>query len=122
MTAGIPATIERSPMTTAVQHQPAEQTAAFDRSVYETPELRLPRTDGHPIDKIRVNLGGGLYLDRFDPANVELFKQLALGRRVELKVTATVVGTPVRWTTDKEGELAGVVGEKTLKVEAVELP
>jgi hypothetical protein len=96
--------------------------ALFDRSQYEREELRLPKTDGRSIDKIRVKFSGSVLLDRLDPSDVELFRALALGQVVALRVEGQVAYAGTGWTTDRDGNLDAVIGERTLKVETIWLP
>src|SRR3569833_1306251 len=62
------------------QDAPLEPDAAkgelFDRSQYDREDLAIPKVDGQQIDKIRVDFGGSIMLDRSDPADVALYNSL----------------------------------------------
>lgn len=97
----------------------APQTEAFDASAYDRPGLQIAKVDGQGIDKIRVAFTGSVMLDRSDVADVALFNKLMLGTEVELRVAGKVSKTATGWTTNREGDLDAVVGERTVKVDTV---
>ncbi len=71
--------------------------------------LALPAIDGEAPDRIELTFSGSVRLDRSDPADVALMRQLALGKEVSLRVVGVVrgkVGT-VAWDED------GYPGETT---------
>jgi hypothetical protein len=98
---------------------PTKGEALFDRSQYEREDLAIPKVDGQPIDKIRVKFSGSVMLDRSDPADVALYNKLVLGREAELRCSGKVSGVGTGWTTNREGDLDAVVGERTMKVDSV---
>lgn len=93
--------------------------ALFDKARYDDPELRIQKVDGQGIDKIRVGFAGSVMLDRSDPKDVALFNKLILGKEVELRCAGKVAKTATGWTTNREGDLDAIVGERTVKVETV---
>lgn len=93
--------------------------ALFDSSDYEREDLAIAKVDGEGIDKIRVKFSGSVMLDRGAPADVALYNALRLGREVELRCAGKVSGVSTGWTTNREGDLDAVVGERALKVETV---
>lgn len=102
---------------------PAADTTAkgelFDASDYEREGLAIPKVDGNQIDKIRFKFSGSVLLNRSEIPDVALFNGAKLGRDLDLRIEAKVAGTGVGFTTNKEGDLDVVVGEKTLRVETV---
>lgn len=101
------------------EEPPAAEEALFDRSQFEREELQIEKVDGIGIDKIRVKFSGSVMLDRSDPADVALYNRLRMGRDVELRCAGKVAGAGAGWTTNREGNLDAVVGEKTVKVDTV---
>lgn len=87
----------------------------FDRSAYEKVGLQIPSIDGHEIDRIGIDLAGGVMLDRSKTEDVELFNRLATGTH-ELWIEATWAGSNAKPATNKEGELDVVVAKKSLRV------
>lgn len=98
---------------------PALQEAAFDATAYDRPGLQIQKVDGIGIDKIRVRFGGSVMLDRSDPADVALFNKLTLGKEVELRVAGKVSKTATGWTTNRDGDLDAVVGERSCHIDTV---
>ncbi len=105
-------------MPTATAEAPA-QTEAFDAARYDDPELRIQKIDGQGIDKIRIAFTGSVMLDRSNKADVALFNKLLLGKEVELRVAGKISKTATGWTTNRDGDLDAVVGERTVKVDTV---
>lgn len=97
----------------------AKSTGLFDASRYDSPELQITKVDGQGIDKIRIAFTGSIMLDRSDPRDVALFNKLILGKDVELRCAGEVVRTATGWTTNRDGDLDAVVGERTIKVGTV---
>lgn len=91
----------------------------FSAADYDREDLQIAKIDGQSIDKIRVKFSGSVMLDRSDPADVALFNRLTLGNGAEIRAAGKVSGTGAGFTTNKDGDLDAVVGEKTLKVETV---
>ena len=106
-------------MSAAAPAAEATQETAFDAAQYDKPELQIAKVDGQGIDKIRVAFSGSVMLDRSDPADVALFNKLMLGKECELRVAGKVSKTATGWTTNREGDLDAVVGERTVKVDTV---
>jgi hypothetical protein len=97
----------------------AEKGELFNRDQYEREDLAIPKVDGNPIDKIRVKITGSIMLDRSAPADVALYNKLKLGHDVELRVSGKVSGSDTGFTTNREGDLDAIVGEKAVKVDTV---
>jgi hypothetical protein len=97
----------------------AEKGELFNRDQYEREDLAIPKVDGQQIDKIRVDFGGSIMLDRSDPADVALYNALTLGKEVELRVAGKVGGTGVTFATNREGDLDAIVGRKKITVDEV---
>lgn len=91
----------------------------FDATDYEREDLQIPKVDGETIDKIRVKFSGSVMLDRSAPADVALYNRLQLGQDVELRCAGTVKGVGTGFTTNRDGDLDVVVGEKTVRVGTV---
>lgn len=91
----------------------------FDRSQYEREDLAIAKVDGQQIDKIRVKFSGSILLDRSDPADVALYNRLTMGKEVELRCAGKVTAVGAGWTTNRDGDLDAIVGEKAIKVETV---
>lgn len=115
MPTAAPAKTEK-PDPAADEHKPG---GLFDASHYDDPELAIPKVDGQGIDKIRVAFTGSVMLDRSDPRDVALFRKLKLGKEVELRVAGKIAKTATGWTTNREGDLDAVVGERTCKIDTV---
>lgn len=105
--------------------QPAPPAAAngeqpmFDPSDYDREDLAIGKVDGHGVDKIAVHFTGRVMLDRSNPADVALYNRLSLGREEELRVAGKVQKVGTGWTTNREGDLDAIVGERTLKIDTV---
>lgn len=93
--------------------------ALFDASDYDREDLAIPKVDGNQIDKIRFAFSGSVLLDRSEIADVALFNGAKLGQELELRVSAKVAGVGTGFTTNKDGDLDVIVGEKKLKIETV---
>jgi hypothetical protein len=91
----------------------------FDRSQYDREDLAIPKVDGKQIDKIRVSFGGSVLLDRSAPADVALFNRLTLGHDVELRVSGKVGKSSTGFTTNREGDLDAIVGDRALRIDSV---
>lgn len=102
-------------------HDDAEGKALFDRSQYEREDLRLAKVDGNQVDRIALKFSGTVFLDRSEPADVALYRKLALGRDVTLQVEGRCNATAAKGATDREGDLDVIVGEKGVKVHTVYL-
>lgn len=95
------------------------QTKAFDPAMFEDPELRIDKIDGKNVQAIAVKFSGRVMLDRTDPDHVRLFNRLAIGRDVELRVSARSVGLAGVGATNREGDLDVLVGTRALKVDTL---
>ena len=105
---------------TDTAHQPdPEGKALFNRDAYDREDLAIPKVDGQQIDKIAVKFTGRILLDRSAPADVALYNRLQMGADVELRCAGKVTSTGAGWTTNREGDLDAIVGEKAVKVETV---
>lgn len=91
----------------------------FDASDYDREDLAIPKVDGNQIDKIRFAFSGSVLLERSEIADVAAFNGAKLGKELELRVTAKVAGVGTGFTTNKDGDLDVIVGEKKLKIESV---
>lgn len=94
----------------------------LDPARYDDPELAIPKVDGNQIDRIALQFSGTVYLDRSDPADVALYKKLALSGELTLQIEGKCSKTAAGFTTNKDGDLDVVVGTKTVKVETVYVP
>lgn len=99
-----------------------EGTAADDDTddqQYEREDLAIPKVDGQQIDKIRIDFGGSIMLDRSDPADVALYNKLILGKELELRVAGKVGGLGTALNTSRDGDLDVLVGRKKIQVTTV---
>lgn len=93
--------------------------ALFEKADYNDPRLALDTVDDKDVDKIQLEFSGSVMLDRRDPADVAVMRDLALGKSLELRVAATVKSKKHGYTTGKEGVLDAVVYTGGLKVDTV---
>jgi hypothetical protein len=100
----------------------AEKGELFDKSQYDSEELRLPKVDGEGVDRIAVKVNGTIFLDRSDPRDVELFRSMTLGRDITLMVEGRVSKKAHGFTTDREGELDVIKAENAINVHTVYRP
>lgn len=91
----------------------------FDRDAYQAPELRIDRVDGQEVDRIALKFSGRVTLDRTNPADVQLFNRIRLGREVELRVSGKGARVGTGYTTSKGGDLEAVVGEREIRIDSV---
>ena len=98
------------------------QTAIVDRSQYEREDLQIPKIDGQTIDRIAVKFAGEIHLDRSDPADVQIYNALRLGKDVALLVEARCNSTGAKGATDRDGDLDVIVGTKGIKVHSLMKP
>jgi hypothetical protein len=66
-------------------------------------QLALPAIDGEAPDRIEVQFAGGVRLDRSDPADCALMRQLALGQEVTLRVVGVVASKNGKIAWDEDG-------------------
>lgn len=98
-------------------------TATDVRKAEAAPEaLSLPRIDGQSIDRIDVNFSGSIRLDRSDPADVALFKRLALGKEVDLRVVGVAAGKDARISYDEDGYPGETTARAKVKVTTLYRP
>lgn len=102
------------------QHEAAQQRGElFNPDDYETPELQLPKVDGEGITKIHARFAGKVQLDRSNPRDVSLIRDLKMGRSVTLMVEVEC-GPPVpAMTTNQDGDLDVLSLGRTFKVTGV---
>jgi hypothetical protein len=108
--------------TTDTPPPPDPEDALFDRSKYDNPELALPKVDGEGTDKIALKFSGTVFLDRMDPADVELMRNMKLGNDVTLMIEGKCAKKGWGFTTDREGELDVVKLEHAVNVHSVYKP
>lgn len=95
--------------------------ALFNRDHYQREGLAIDMVDGQPIDKIRINFAGSIMLDRSAVADVALFNKLLLGKVAECRVSGKVSKIGTGYTTNREGDLDAIVGERTLKIDTIQV-
>jgi hypothetical protein len=100
---------------------PATGAALFDASAFDREDLAIPKVDGNSIDRIAIDFGGSIMLDRSEPANVELYNRIQGGHELELWVTGKWGGTGARPATNRDGDLDVIVGRKSLKIDSVRI-
>jgi hypothetical protein len=119
-------TITEEPQTTeeAAAEETTEQPedALFDKTVYDSPELDLPKVDGEYTDKIALKINGTVFLDRRDPRDVALMRSMKLGGDVTLQIEGRCSKKGWGFTTDREGELDVVKLEHAVNVHTVYRP
>jgi hypothetical protein len=98
---------------------PADAGALFDATDYETEDLAIPKVDGSSIDRIAIDLSGGVMLDRSNPAHVELYNRVHMRKSLELWVTAVGAGVGAKPATNRDGENDIIVGRKGLRIDAI---
>lgn len=103
------------------QEEAKAEDELFDRSQYEREDLKLDKVDGNQVDRIALKFSGTVFLDRSDPADIALYRRLALGRDVTLQVEGRCNATGAKGATDREGDLDVIIGEKGVKVHTVYL-
>lgn len=112
-------------MAATAEAPPEEQTTdttspLFDPTQYDDPELQLAKVDDQQIDKIKLTFTGSVMLDRGNKADVALYRKLSLGKTgVTLMVEGRCSSSGAKQSTNREGDLDVVVGEKTIKVDTV---
>ena len=99
-----------------------EGRALFDRDAYEREDLAIAKVDGNQVDRIAIKFAGEVFLDRSDPADVQLYNRLRLGNEITLMVEGRCSATGAKGATDREGDLDVVVGQKSVKVVTVYIP
>jgi hypothetical protein len=101
---------------------PAPEDALFDKSHYDDPELALPKVDCEGTDKIALKFSGTVFLDRMDPRDVELMRNMKLGNDVTLMIEGKCSKKGWGFTTDREGELDVVKLEHAVTIHSVYKP
>lgn len=97
---------------------PTTEEPIFDASGYDLP---IPRLDGHKADRLAVTFSGGVDLDRTSEDDLSLVDSLALGREVELRVTAVVTKKGFTLTAGKDDEPERTGYGVGLKVQSLEV-
>lgn len=97
----------------------AGTTTLFTVDDYNDPALAIPKIDGQSIGRIAVAFSGEIFLDRTTKEDVALYNSLVMGRDVELRVAAKVVGTGAKGATNRDGDLDVIVGKKSLTVKTL---
>ena len=115
-----PQTVEQD--TDSGSEPQAQDEALFDKAKYDNPELALPKVDGEGVDRIAVKFSGTVYLDRSDPRDVELMRNMRLGNDVTLMVEGKCAKKGHGFTTDREGELDVIKLEHAINVHTVYKP
>lgn len=93
----------------------------FDASDFDREDLQIPKVDGFQIDRIAIDFGGGVMLDRSEPTHVELYNRIRMGQSLEAWVEVKGAGTGAKPATNRDGDLDVIVGKKTLRVEALRI-
>ena len=96
-------------------------TSLFDPADYDKPGLQIPKIDGLSIDRIGIDFGGGVMLDRSEPADVALYNRIHGERTIELWVEAKWGGVGAKPATNRDGDLDVIVGKKSLRVESIRI-
>lgn len=119
-------TLEEAEAPTAEAPAAAEAEVMTETDVRKSeaaPEaLSLPQIDGQGIDRIDVNFSGSIRLDRSDPADVALFKRLALGKEVDLRVVGIAAGKDARISYDEDGYPGETTARAKVKVTTLYRP
>lgn len=106
--------------TAAVEPVPDPGTGGlFDAADYEKEELAIPKIDGSGIDRIAIDLSGGVMLDRSNPAHVELYNRIHMTKHVELWVNAVGSAVGAKPATNRDGDLDVIVARKGLRIDAI---
>lgn len=96
--------------------QPPADGALFDGSVFDDPRLTL-KADGKDVHALEIKFGGGVALHRYAVDDVELFRELTLGKRVRFTVEGFVDGRPVSIKRNKDG--VTVVSGAVIRVDSL---
>jgi hypothetical protein len=93
----------------------------FDAADYDKPGLQIPKIDGHSIDRIFLDFGGSVPLDRSEPSHVDLYNRVTGRGTLELWIEAKWGGTVGKPATNRDGENDIIAGRKTLRVEEIRI-
>jgi hypothetical protein len=116
-------TVDETTTTQAPASEEQEAGTQPDRSQYDKPGLRLAKIDGKSVDRIAIKFSGQVMLDRSDPADVKLFRDLELGKQnVSLLIEAAVDKASGSGATNRDGDLDVIVGSKTLRIHSLMRP
>lgn len=108
------------PLGDADEGEPGDDLTAQAEELFDSAEyLQLPMIGRRGIDRIAIKFSGEVMLDRSSRDDVELFKSLAFGDEVELRVAGRILAVTGRGATNRDGDLDVVVGQKTIKVDTV---
>lgn len=106
-------------MSTMTENHEVAGTTEFESSIYDDPQLAIPGMDGFQINRIAVKVGGTPDLDRSNPDDVNLYRDLKLGQRVRFLVEGYVVDTGGKATLTDDGKVELVHGVKAVKVDSI---
>jgi hypothetical protein len=81
--------------------------------------LSIPELDGHKADKMAIQFGGGLELDRTSTEDLDFVNNLTLGQEVTITVTAVVTRKGFSFAPGKEAYESSTGYGVTLKVESI---
>lgn len=87
--------------------------------IYDDPQLQLPGVDGHQVHRINLKITGAPDLDRSNPDDVHVFRDLKLGQRVRFVVEGYVVDNGAKATLTDAGAVDVVQGTKTIRVDSI---
>lgn len=93
----------------------------FDPAMYQDPKLKIDQVDDHEIQKIKVSVSGSVILDRTNPDHVAFYNALKLGKQANVVCSGRVGGVAAKGSTNREGNLDVVMGEKSIIVDTVRL-
>jgi hypothetical protein len=106
----------------AVAAPPVGETEEKEQQEVPPEKIALKGIDGHGIDRIEVKFSGRVKLDRSDPADVALMRQLKLGKEVEFKIVGVVKGKPFEIVHDEDGYPGEVTSVAQLGVTSLYRP
>jgi hypothetical protein len=94
-----------------------------ERRRQATPEqLALPTIDKRTSDGIELSISGTIKLDRSDPEDCQLVRDLQLGNEVALKIDGLVVERAGRTAHDRDGYFEGSTLVTKVKVTGISRP
>jgi hypothetical protein len=104
--------------TTALHEAPPVEPGGLE-SIYDDPQLAIPGIDGYQVNRLSLKVGGTPDLDRSNPDDVELYRDLKLGQRVKFVVEGWVVDTGGKATITDQGQVDVVQGTKAIRVDTI---
>jgi hypothetical protein len=90
-------------MSAALAEAPPQTGETEEKTEVPPEKLALPKIDGQGVDRIEVKFAGRVKLDRGDPADVALMRDLKLGKEITLRVVCSVKGKPFEIVHDEDG-------------------